>query len=141
MSISPLKTGEKDLATTLAFAARRVSAQIERVVSVEGLTVDQWSVLDFAARSGSPVTMSEIIRAVGLSGPSLTRATDKLVTASLIFREIHPDDRRRVLIQPSTRGLELHGRTQPKVEAAQSEIIANVRDPQLLLQTLGGLAR
>lgn len=141
MSISPLKAGETDLATTLAFAARRVGAQINNVVSDEGLTVDQWSVLDFVARSGSPITMSEIMRAVGLSGPSLTRATDKLVTASLIFREIHPDDRRRVLIQPSKRGLELHSRTLPKVEAAQFEIIAHVRDPQLFFQTLGGLAR
>lgn len=141
MSVSSVKTEEVDLTTILASASRRVSGKINSAISGDGLTLEQWSVLAFLARTDAPVTMSEIARALGLSGPSLTRAADKLVTAALIFREVHPDDRRRVMVHASKRGHELHSRLQPRVEAAEREIMACVPDVEKFLATLGSLAR
>ena len=132
---------EVDLATTLAFTSRRVSAKMGRAISDEGLAFEQWSVLDFLARSESSVTMSEIARALGLSGPSLTRAADKLVTTALIFREVHPEDRRRVLVYMSKHGREVHSRLRPRLEAIEREILDGVSGVKEFLETLGRLAR
>jgi DNA-binding MarR family transcriptional regulator len=141
MPVRAAKTYEADLATALAFASRRVNAKMSSVVSEEGLTFEQWSVLDFVTRSDSPVTMSEIAGELGLSGPSLTRAADKLVTAALIFREVHPDDRRRVLVHASKRGQEVHTRLRPRMAGAEREIVADVSKVKELFETLGRLGR
>jgi DNA-binding MarR family transcriptional regulator len=130
-----------DLATALAFAARRVSAHIHEVVTSEDMSVDQWSVFDVTVRTPSPLAMSEVMETVGLTGPSLTRAVDKLVAASLIFREIDPQDRRRVLIYPSRRGREIHAKLEPKIKAVEDSIIGGIRNPGQFLRDLNGLGR
>lgn len=141
MSVGSVKTKEADFATVLASASRRVSGKISGAISADGLTLEQWSVLAFLARSDSPATMSEIARALGLSGPSLTRAADKLVTAALVFREVDPDDRRRVLMHASKHGQETHNRLRPRVEAVEKEIMASVPDVKEFFAALDCLAR
>jgi DNA-binding MarR family transcriptional regulator len=138
MSVTTANVG---LAAALAAAMRRVHGRAHALVSAEGLTVDQWSVLDFVARSSTPVAMSEIVEAVGLTGPSLTRAVDKLVTSALMFREVDPADRRRVLVNPSKRGSEVHAKLTPQMEALEHELAGSPETAGQIFQMLNGLAR
>lgn len=135
------KTKKTCIATALAFAARRVSAHIQEIVAGEGLTVDQWSVFDLIVRTPSALAMSEIIEMVGLTGPSLTRSVDKLVAAALVYREIDPQDRRRVLLHPSNQGRETHARLEPQLKLVENRILEAVRAPEQFLQDLEGLGR
>lgn len=135
------KTGTTCIATALAFAARRVSAHIQEIVAGEGLTVDQWSVFDLIVRTPSALAMSEIIETVGLTGPSLTRSVDKLVAAALVYREIDPQDRRRVLLHPSNQGREMHAKLEPQLKSVEKRILEAVRTPEQFLQDLEGLGR
>jgi DNA-binding MarR family transcriptional regulator len=88
-----------------------------------------------------PVAMSEIVEAVGLTGPSLTRAVDKLVTSALMFREVDAGDRRRVLVNPSKRGFEVHAKLAPQVEALEHELAGSPETASQLPKLLNGLAR
>lgn len=134
-------TADVGLAAALAAAMRRVHGRVHTLVLIEGLTVDQWSVLDFVARSSEPTAMSVIVEAVGLTGPSLTRAVDKLVTSALMFREVDAGDRRRVLVNLSKRGFEIHAKLSPQVEALEYELAGNPETASQLPQMLNGLAR
>lgn len=137
----PVTTIDVGLTAALAAASRRVHARIHAVVSPEGLTVEQWSVLDHVARTPASVAMSAVAEASGLTGPSLTRAVDKLVTSALMFREVDAGDRRRVLVDLSKRGAELHARLATQVEAAEHELAGSPSAAGRLVETLGGLAR
>jgi DNA-binding MarR family transcriptional regulator len=136
-----MTTANVGLAAALAAAMRRVHGRAHALVLAEGLTVDQWSVLDFVARSSTPVAMSEIAEVVGLTGPSLTRAVDKLVTSALLFREVDPGDRRRVLVNPSKRGSEVHAKLAPQMETLEHELAGSPETAGQILQMLNGLAR
>lgn len=134
-------TADVGLAAALAAAMRRVHGRVHTLVSSEALTVDQWSVLDFVARSSEPTAMSVIVEAVGLTGPSLTRAVDKLVTSALMFREVDADDRRRVLVNLSKRGYEIHTKLSSQVEALEYQLAGNTETASQLSQMLNGLGR
>ncbi|WP_243729211.1 MarR family winged helix-turn-helix transcriptional regulator [Nesterenkonia sphaerica] len=132
------KTG---LGSALAAATRRVHGSIQEVVAAQGLAVDQWSVLDKIAGSAGAASMSEIAEATGLTGPSLTRAVDKLVTAALVFREIDARDRRKVLVDLSKRGHLVHADLAPRVYSTERELLTEP-DSSLaeLLRVLEGMS-
>ncbi len=138
MSVETMNIG---LAAALTAATRRVHARIGHLVAEEGLTVEQWSILDFVVTAPEAVAMSEIMEHVGLTGPSLTRAVDKLVTSALLYREVDSGDRRRVLVSPSKRGLELRAQLASHIQAAEHELAGSPEAAGQILQMLGGLAR
>jgi DNA-binding MarR family transcriptional regulator len=49
----------------------------------------------------------EIARRLGLSTPTVTRATSRMEAAGLLRREPHPSDRRMILVRLTGRGREL----------------------------------
>jgi DNA-binding MarR family transcriptional regulator len=53
------------------------------------------------------LTPGEIARRLGLSTPTVTRATSRMEAAGLLRREPHPTDRRMVLVRLTSRGREL----------------------------------
>lgn len=137
MTVATSSTG---LGSALAAATRRVHGRIQAVVAAEDLTVDQWSVLDRVAAVRGPVSMSLVAEATGLTGPSLTRAVDKLVTAALIFREVDANDRRRVLVDLSKRGHIVHADLAPRVCSAERELVGGVEGSlDELLRLLSGI--
>jgi MarR family transcriptional regulator, organic hydroperoxide resistance regulator len=137
MSVATSNTG---LGSALAAATRRVHGRIQAVVAAKDLTVDQWSVLDKIAGSEGPVSMSVVAEATGLTGPSLTRSVDKLVTAALVFREVDANDRRRVLVDLSKRGHLVHADLAPRVYSAERELVReHDASVEALLRVLGGM--
>ncbi|KAD3514853.1 MarR family transcriptional regulator [Arthrobacter yangruifuii] len=134
-------TADVGLAAALGAATRRVHERAHALSSAEGLTADQWSVLDFVAKSNTPVAMHEIVEAVGLTGPSLTRAVDKLVTSALMFREVDPGDRRRVLVSPSKRGWAVYAKLAPQMTALEQDLAGSTETAEQILRMLNGLAR
>lgn len=102
---------------------RHVSRRLEGVLAEDGLSLDQWRVLDVLAdRRGHP--MSEIAGHIMVPGPTLTKIVDRLVDTATVYRLVDESDRRRVLVFLSDRGRELHGRLAPAVARAEEEIVA-----------------
>ncbi|MCS5480845.1 MarR family transcriptional regulator [Corynebacterium sp. YIM 101645] len=86
---------------------KNLSAMVADVVAEHGFTLDEWMVLD-AIRRNDGSAMSQISTASGCAGASLTRAVDKLVTGSLVYREASQVDRRKVEVFISDRGRDAH---------------------------------
>ena len=95
------------LGRLLAQAERLVSRRIEAALAEHGLTADQWRVLDLLA-DGEGHAMSEIVAAIVVPGPTLTKIVDRLVDAAAVYRLVDVRDRRRVLAFLSESGKALH---------------------------------
>jgi len=64
---------------------RHVSRRLEGVLAEDGLSLDQWRVLDVLAdRRGHP--MSEIAGHIMVPGPTLTKIVDRLVDTATVYR-------------------------------------------------------
>ena len=74
-----------------------------------GLHPTDYKVLGMLERTG-PATAGEIARASGLAPASITNLIDRLVQKGFVRRSEDPDDRRRVLVEP-TRVLLTRART------------------------------
>lgn len=78
-------------------------------LSAEGLSLDQWLVLD--ALIGSPQTMTDLADYLCITGPTLTRIIDRLVSRALVYREVESGDRRKVRVHIASRGKAAHAKT------------------------------
>lgn len=56
------------------------------------------------AAAGGPLTFGELRTLAALSGPTLTRAVDRLETLGLVERKPNADDRRSVFVSMTKRG-------------------------------------
>ncbi|MGX9415845.1 MarR family winged helix-turn-helix transcriptional regulator [Vibrio sp. WJH972] len=59
-----------------------------------------------SVRRGGGLTMLELGHRVGIPKGSLTSVVDKLITLELVVRSQHPDDRRKVVVAITDKGLE-----------------------------------
>lgn len=96
-----------NLAYCLARAHRRLTSRLSTELKPLGLTVDMWSVL--GALSEMPgLPMTQIAAHLSHNLPTVTKLIDRMVSDNLVYRKPHHSDRRRVLIFPTERGLELY---------------------------------
>jgi DNA-binding MarR family transcriptional regulator len=85
---------------------------ITQLVLINGLIANQMGVVatDFhclhALHQDGPTTASVLAGRVGLTPGSVSRMIDRLAAAGCVKRTPDPDDRRRVLIEPTTEGLD-----------------------------------
>lgn len=71
-----------------------------------GLTPARLSALSVLV-FGGPSTLGQLARTEDVSGPTMTRIVDGLVTLGLATREEHPESARQVLISPTQAGVDL----------------------------------
>lgn len=99
---------------TLEAVVRRINASTTEILKEDGLTLEQWRVLDCLAERGE-MPMTELAAAVSVPAPTVTRIVDKLVSRALVYRSSGMNDRRRVLVHASQRGDDLRARLAPQV--------------------------
>lgn len=88
-------------------ATKAIVSSLTSIGSEFDLTCDDVLVLDALARHGS-ASMAELSSHTAISGATLTRSVDRLVSRTLVYREVSAEDRRRVEVHLSTRGAETH---------------------------------
>lgn len=83
------------LVETLTLAQRHASRGLAAALAEDGCTVDQWRVLR-ALADGQGRLMGELAEMLQVAPATLTRATDGLGDAGLVYRRQASADRRRV---------------------------------------------
>ena len=123
------------LTQLLTRAAHAVTAQVESVLKPEGLTIDQWLVIEaLATRKG--LTMAALASHTTATGPTLTRVVDRLVTTATVYREVDPDDRRKVRVYLSPRGRATHKRVATKVREVERALLDQTGNPAAVVDLL-----
>ncbi|MET9485338.1 MarR family transcriptional regulator [Nocardia sp. NPDC006630] len=90
----------------LARLVRLASQELDRAIAacIGETSVGRWHVLGAVAAGGGR-SMSQIAEATLLTGASLTRLIDAMISDNLVHRKVDDADRRRVLVFPTRRGL------------------------------------
>ncbi|ONI70407.1 MarR family transcriptional regulator [Actinosynnema sp. ALI-1.44] len=131
-------TVAEPLTQLLTRVVHAVTAQVESVLKPEGLTIDQWLVIEaLATRRG--LTMAALADHTTATGPTLTRVVDRLVTTATVYREVDPDDRRKVRVYLSPRGRATHKRIATKVREIERAVLERSGDPAAVLTLLTDL--
>lgn len=109
------------LAYMVAHAHRKLHNDLERNLQEEGVSVEQWRMLEVLSdRQGR--SMGEIAELALMNHPALTKMTDRMVARGLVHRVPDQQDQRRVLVYVTDRGLELFARIKGHVDNQNTEL-------------------
>lgn len=132
-----------DLLKALVLHGHRLQIAVTAAGATHGLTVDEWLILD-ALSTHDGLAMSQVSALTLSSGASLTRAVDRLVSRSLLYRMPSLTDRRKVEVRISDLGQELHGQMTAELaeinHALHSGLADGSVDPEAVAAVLSGLA-
>lgn len=104
-------------------AATATRQSLEQVLLPHELTWDTWRVLQTLCVRG-PQSMGPLGEATRTTAPTLTRIIDRLVARSLVYRNVDPADRRRLLVHASDRGRALQNELQEPMQKTESTTLA-----------------
>ena len=118
-------------------ASRRMTSELRRVVSAEGLPVEFWRVLEALADERGR-SMSELAEQIGMQMPATSKVVDRMVEAALIQRSADPADQRRVILHISDFGIQKFGALGAEMREHRSrlETAFGVRQEERLRQLM-----
>lgn len=90
-----------------------------------GLTVDMWIVLGMLHEKPGQ-SMTSLAEDLSLNLPTVTKLIDRMVSDNMVYRKPHHRDRRRVLIFPTERGLELYHEATALAQKLEQRILSEV---------------
>ena len=124
----------------LRIALGRISRQLDRRVSSDGLTRTQIAVLGTVARRG-PIGASELAEFEGLNPTMLSRVLAKLEELGLIKRVADSDDRRVIRVVITSIGTRKHNRWRSERGQLLADHVARIPtdESQALLAALPAL--
>ncbi|MCC3314708.1 MarR family winged helix-turn-helix transcriptional regulator [Nocardia africana] len=122
----------EDALEDFARLLRRASQRLDEAITARlgEPTVARWHVLA-ALGGGTGLSMSELAELTPLTGASLTRLIDAMVSDNLVHRKVDPLDRRRVLVSRTRRGTLAYQKMRRSLEGSALETIPAAR-PQLI---------
>jgi DNA-binding MarR family transcriptional regulator len=130
-----------DLVELLTVTQRRVARGVAKVLAEDGATLDGYRLLrSLAGPSGR--SMGELVAALHLPPPTLTRLVDAAVDAALAYRRPDPDDGRKVVVHLSEPGRTRLSRLEALVAAHESALAAALGGDRVaaLIRALDDLA-
>lgn len=88
-----------------------------RSLEARGESVFTWQVLCYLVQHG-PTVQQDLAMATAQDPAGMSRVLDDLEARKLVRRTAHPDDRRRLVVAPTARGLRWYGGASPTVLTA-----------------------
>jgi len=119
---SPARVSD-DLVELLTVTQRRVARGVAAVLAEDGATLDGYRLLRSLAGAGGR-SMGELVAALHLPAPTLTRLVDAAVDAALVYRLPDPEDGRKVVVHLSEPGRVRLARLEALVAAHESALAA-----------------
>jgi len=110
-----------DLVELLTVTHRRVARGVTAVLAEDGATLDGYRLLR-ALAGGNGRSMGELVAALHLPAPTLTRLVDAAVDGALAYRLPDPDDGRKVVVHLSDAGRVRLERLEALVRAHESAL-------------------
>lgn len=130
-----------DLVELLTVIQRRVATGVATVLAEDGATLDSYRLLRCLA-TGSGRSMGQLVSALHLPAPTLTRLVDGAVDAALAYRLPDPADGRKVIVHLSESGSARLARLEALVRAQESALALSLGPERVaaLVRALADLA-
>jgi DNA-binding MarR family transcriptional regulator len=128
---SPLSLSKRTVLNIL-YTQNMLSDKFSEVLKPFDLSGEQFNVLRILrGQKGCPANMFSIQERMVAKTSNTTRLVDKLLLKGLVTRDICPDNRRKMEICITDKGLELLTSLDPKVEAHEKSFTLNITDEEL----------
>ena len=130
-----------DLVELLTVTQRRVAREVGAVLAEDGATLDGYRLLRSLAGPGGR-SMGELVAALHLPPPTLTRLVDAAVDAALAYRLPDPQDGRKVVVHLSEPGQVRLARLEAMVRAHEEALARSLGQERVaaLVRALADLA-
>jgi len=130
-----------DLVELLTVTQRRVAREVGAVLAEDGATLDGYRLLRSLAGPGGR-SMGELVAALHLPPPTLTRLVDGAVDAALAYRLPDPQDGRKVVVHLSEPGQVRLARLEAMVRAHEEALARSLGQERVaaLVRALADLA-
>jgi DNA-binding MarR family transcriptional regulator len=120
--------------------ARHLDRQRAAAFSAHGLETWEFDVLAALRRAGAPNQLSpgQLLRETMVTSGTMTNRVDRLAARGLVERDLHPDDKRGVLVRLTDAGRVAVDAALADLLAAERELLAGMAedDQHQLAQTL-----
>jgi len=128
---NPRAQSETEAAAALVAVAPLATRWIDRLLAAHEppLTTPQY--LALRAISREQVTVNELARRAGVSGPAASQLLNGLADAGLVDRRTAEDDRRRQELSLSANGLEALGSAEVLLAGQLASLIADLPRPEI----------
>lgn len=142
-SSSPLAL-EKRTILNVMFTQNIIGERLSEVMKEHDLSLEQFNVLRILrGQKGCPVNMTLIQERMIARTSNTTRLVDKLEAKSLVTRNVCPDNRRKMEVLITPKGLQLLAAVDPKVQEVESMFTTQLSPEELehlndLLEKLRG---
>lgn len=124
---------DQNLEERISYRCNMVSARITRffqpLLDHHGLTVITWRVLAVIAHFG-PVSAKEVAAHTSTDAFFVSRAIDQLVKLDFVRRDVDPQDRRKLLLQLTTKGKRVHRKMECSVNAIEEHVLSDMTQAQ-----------
>lgn len=125
---------EKRTLLNVMFTQNVISERFNEILKPFDLSPEQFNVLRILrGQKGNPVNMCTIQERMIAKTSNTTRLVDKLLLKELVLREICPENRRKMEITITEKGLVLLKELDPLVELHEKKIVENLTEKELIL--------
>jgi DNA-binding MarR family transcriptional regulator len=118
---------ENQLAYLIATVNRQLEDELEETLRPEGLPIEQFRIINALASNGR--SMRDLASLVLVDPSSLTKIVDRMVTESLVYRAVAPNDRRRILIFLAPKGKALKNKLRGVLGEQQRNLVGRLELP------------
>ena len=117
---------ERFLPFRLSHLSNRISGELSRVYNRRHqLTVTEWRIMAILGRYRG-LSAGEVAERGALDKVAVSRAVASLLDRELLRREVHPDDRRRSVLDLSSRGRRIHEQVAPAALSYEADLLATL---------------
>ena len=123
---------EKKALLNVMYTQNVIADQFNELLKPFDLSAEQFNVLRILrGQKGNPVNMCTIQERMIAKTSNTTRLVDKLLLKELVLREICPQNRRKMEITITPKGMELLKQLDPLVEAHEKKFGNNLSEKEL----------
>lgn len=124
----------KKIILNVMYTHNVIGDKFSEILKPHDLSSEQYNVLRILrGQKGSPANMCVIQERMIAKNSNTTRLIDKLLLKDLVTREICPDNRRKIEVQITQKGLDLLNHLDPMVVEHENYFSSNL-DPEEVVQ-------
>lgn len=124
----------KKIILNVMYAHNVIGDKFSEILKPHDLSSEQYNVLRILrGQKGSPANMCVIQERMIAKNSNTTRLIDKLLLKDLVTREVCPDNRRKIEVQITQKGLDLLNYLDPMVIEHENYFSSNLNQEEVVL--------
>ena len=127
---SPMPLSRKTV-LHIMFAQHVLADRLHEVIKPYDLSGEQYNVLRILRGQKGPANMSTILERMIAKNSNTTRLIDKLLIKELVTREVCPENRRKMEVEITPKGLSLLTELDPKIDAYENQFANNLTEEEM----------